>query len=295
MEYKVLENLVNVKLENFITEYKNTSKLFENEDVQNGLLHAGEYGMYKEKLLTKLFEFTLPKKYTCGTGFIINSQKEITTQCDIILFDVQNAPFLEIDSGRFFPQEVVYGIGEIKSKLSKKDLIDALIKLAKIKQIRNPFSGIAADGSLVDVNPLIEQYHSLCTFLICDEVKGWDKSFVKDITKAYEENNIDIQYRFNIILSLKNGVLAYDIHNVDIAAKIVADMKGVSYKEIGEHASIATPFFKSPGDGITPLKYFLIEKSTEVENLKEFLVLLNNFIQDLKSYYPEPTHYLYNE
>lgn len=108
MEYKVLENLVTIKLENFISEYKNTGKLFENEDVHNKLLHPGEYGMYKEKLLSKLFEFTLPKKYSCGTGFITNSNKEITTQCDIILYDEKNAPFLELnDSRRFFPQEVV--------------------------------------------------------------------------------------------------------------------------------------------------------------------------------------------
>ena len=103
----------------------------------------------------------------------------------------------------YFPQEVVYGIGEIKSKLSKNDLIKALIKLAKIK--------------------------------------------------------------------------------------------GLPYKAVDDHASIATPFFKGIIGEITPLNYFLISKTTEVENLKEFLVLLNNFIQDLKSYYPEPTHYLYNE
>ena len=77
MEYTVLENLVEIKLKNFIEEYKNTSKLFENTDVQNRLLHPGEYGIYKEKLISKLFEFTLPRKYSVGTGFIVNSQKEI--------------------------------------------------------------------------------------------------------------------------------------------------------------------------------------------------------------------------
>lgn len=72
MEYKVLENLVEMKLQNFVNEYYNASKLFQNKDVKNNLLHPSEYGMYKEKLLSSLFEFTLPRKYKCGTGFIIN-------------------------------------------------------------------------------------------------------------------------------------------------------------------------------------------------------------------------------
>lgn len=294
MKFKVIEDLVNTKLENFVSEYRNSNKLFENKDVQNGLLHPGEYGMYKERLISKLFEFTLPKKYTCGTGFVTNCKREITTQCDIILFDAQNAPFLELEGGRFFPQEVVYAIGEVKSKLSKKDFLKALIKLAQAKKIRPSFPGLTSDGVVVNVNPEIDQYQSIATFLICDEISGWDEKLINEINEAYEKNGIDVPYRINVILSLKNGVLSYDIHNALVHLELVSRELGKEPSQVIECGTIATPFFKSATVGIIPLECEMSNSTDEIRNLKEFLVLLNNFLQDLKSYYPEPGQYLYN-
>lgn len=292
MKYKVLEDLIMIKLENFISEYKNSSKLFANEENKNNLLHPGEYGMYKEKLLSSLFEFTLPKKYSCGSGFITNCDKEITSQCDIILYDAQNAPFLELSNNKFFSQEVVYAIGEVKSKLTKQQLFEALIKLSKNKQIRKPFDGMTGDGVLAGVNPLKEPYSAICTFLICDEIIGWHENISLEIQQKYIEMDVDIPYHFNIILSLKNGVIAYDVHKVinDLKKNNVSIDK--SLERCQEHGGIASPFFSGiyPQD-IVALDYLTIHKLGETKHLKEFLLLLNNFLINLKSYYPEPTQY----
>lgn len=295
MEYKVLENLVNIKMKNFIDEYKNAAQLFENRDVKNGLLHPAEYGMYKEKLLSSLFEFTLPKKYSCGTGFVINNYKEITTQCDIILFDALNAPFLEIENGRFFPQEVVYAIGEVKSKLTKRQLFDALIKLAKNKKIRKPFKGNTTNDDAVDVDPLREQYHSICTFLICDEIIDWNDNISKEIRNEYTKNNIDVQYQFNLILSLKNGVIGYDVYKAIEDSRNNGEDLDDRFQQNGGHLGIASPYFKATqSQNITALDYMATKSSGEIDYLKYFIVLLNNFLIHLQSYYPDPVHYLYN-
>lgn len=282
-------------MKNFIDEYKNAAQLFENSDVKNGLLHPAEYGMYKEKLLSSLFEFTLPKKYSCGTGFVINNYKEITTQCDIILYDALNAPFLEIENGRFFPQEVVYAIGEVKSKLTKRQLFDALIKLAKNKKIRKPFTGNTANDDVVEVNPLREQYHSICTFLICDEIIDWNDDISKEIRNEYIKNDIDVQYQFNLILSLKNGVIAYD------AYKAIEDLRNKGavledrFQQNGGHLGIASSYFKAVHpQNIIALDYMTRISLGEIDYLKFFIVLLNDFLIHLQSYYPDPAHYLYD-
>ena len=70
MEYRNLQTLIDIKIANFINEYENTNQLFKNSDVKNGLLHPGEYGIYKELLIDKLLSFALPKKFSYGTGFI---------------------------------------------------------------------------------------------------------------------------------------------------------------------------------------------------------------------------------
>ena len=51
MEYRNLQTLIDIKITNFVNEYKNANPLFENSDVKNGLLHPGEYGIYKELLV----------------------------------------------------------------------------------------------------------------------------------------------------------------------------------------------------------------------------------------------------
>ena len=77
MEYRNLQTLIDIKIANFINEYENTNQLFKNSDVKNGLLHPGEYGIYKELLIDKLLSFALPKKFSYGTGFIINTNGKL--------------------------------------------------------------------------------------------------------------------------------------------------------------------------------------------------------------------------
>lgn len=288
MEYKILKSLVDVKLKKFVSEYGNVCKLFENTDVKNNLIHPGEYGMYKERLMSEMFKYTLPQRYSCGTGFVINTDKEITTQCDIVLYDAENAPFLEVDSGRFFPQEVVYAIGEIKSKLTKRQLFDALIKLAKSKQIRKRFSGLTVQDECVEIDSS-NTYEGICTFLICDEIDGWNEDLSLEIQHVYFENEIEKAFHFNLILSLKNGLIAYD----SFKAFDLLKQRGLGMLVRNEgHLCCANPYF-GKGENRVDLDYFTLHQVDEIGLLKEFLVVLNNYLVHMKSYYPDPVHYLY--
>lgn len=292
MEYRNLQTLIDIKITNFINEYKNVNRLFENSDVKNGLLHPGEYGVYKELLVNKLFSFALPKKFSYGTGFIINSSGNITSQCDIVLYDERNAPFLEIDNtNRFFPQEVVYGIGEIKSKLTKKQLLGALIKLAHNKKIRQPFYN--ADGT--EVNPEKDPYQSIFTFLICDEVIDWNANIALEIKKEYIKNDIETPYWFNAILSLKNGVIAYHVQRaVKLFENIGCPLDKSFYTNEGIH-EIAVPCFGKSDNIFVPLDFYTLVQKSDIIYVKEFLVLINEVLVHLQSYYPDPVYYLYKK
>lgn len=292
MEYRNLQTLIDIKITNFVNEYKNANPLFENSDVKNGLLHPGEYGIYKELLVNKLFAFALPKKFSYGTGFITNSNGNITSQCDIVLYDESNAPFLEIDnSNRFFPQEVVYGIGEIKSKLTKKQLLEALIKLSRNKMIRQPFYN--ADGN--EVNPEKNPYQAIFTFLICDEIVDWNSNITSEIEKEYIKNGIDRPYWFNVILSLKNGVIAYHVQRaVKLFESIGSPLDDSFYANEGIQ-SIALPCFGEKGKIFVPLDFFTLIQNNDVNYVKEFLVLINEVLVHSQSYYPDPVYYLYKK
>ena len=292
MEYRNLQTLIDIKIANFINEYENTNQLFKNSDVKNGLLHPGEYGIYKELLIDKLLSFALPKKFSYGTGFIINTNGKITSQCDIILYDEGNAPFLEIDNtNRFFPQEVVYGIGEVKSKLTKKQLLEALIKLSNNKKIRQPFYNV--DGN--EINPEKDPYQAIFTFLICDEITDWNPNIALEIKEEYIKNDIEMPYWFNIILSLKNGVIAYHVQRAVKLFESIGSPLDKSFSTNEGVRTIAIPCFGKREGNFLPLDFYTLVQNSDVTYVKEFLVLVNEVLIHLKSYYPDPVYYLYGK
>ena len=120
---QIYKKLLKIKIDQFITDFKSSKELFESIDKRNKLLHPGEFGLFRENICDGLIKFTIPNKYKTGTGFLINSYDEISTQCDIVIYDLNNTPLIQDSSNnRFFPVESVIGIGEIKSKLTIKKL-----------------------------------------------------------------------------------------------------------------------------------------------------------------------------
>lgn len=63
----------------------------------------------------------------------------------IISIFKEHTPLIENSGQRFFPVECVAGVIEVKSKLTKATLKEALVKLAAIKDLRND----------IDSNPYI--------------------------------------------------------------------------------------------------------------------------------------------
>lgn len=101
-----------------------------------GLIHPGEYGMYRERLLEELIKTFLPRHIATGTGFVIGRDGDTSTQVDTVLFDADETPNVE-DAAfrRFYPIETIAGIGEVKSTLAKSDIPEVLKKLREVKKL----------------------------------------------------------------------------------------------------------------------------------------------------------------
>jgi hypothetical protein len=98
------------------------------------LIHPGEFGIYREAICKRFLEFIIPKKLSIDNGFLINTNNEVSTQCDIVIYDSKHTPLVQSNElQRFFPIETVCAIGEVKSTLSKAQLKETLLKLSKVK------------------------------------------------------------------------------------------------------------------------------------------------------------------
>lgn len=207
----IFDKLIKSKIEQFKDDYINLSRqIFVNKD--GTLIHPGEFGMYREKIIRELLAPFLPTRLAISSGFIITATNNISTQCDIIIYDREHTPVIENGEQRFFPVECVVGVIEVKSKLTKSKLKEALLKLSSIKNLRNDiennpyvFKDYKGDSSFNAKNKVRDQ---MATFLICESV---DMDIEKDLDTFFEDTykGIDKSLFHNMILDINRGCFLY--------------------------------------------------------------------------------------
>jgi hypothetical protein len=118
--------------------------------------HSSELGRINETHLAKLLRDYLPPKIGIGTGFIAcgGGKPDQSPQCDIILYDaLNNSPLYNSGAWSIYPIEMVYGVIEVKTTLSKRELEDAFAKCAKVRAMAGTGTGIANKAYLLPVVP----------------------------------------------------------------------------------------------------------------------------------------------
>jgi hypothetical protein len=207
MSNKIFEKLLVDEIETFRNSFSNVSKdLFTNSDEK--LFHPGEYGMYREAISRKFIKSFSPAHLDIDQGFLINSKDDLSTQCDIVIYDARFTPLLKNrELQRFFPVETTSAIGEVKSNLSFTNFKTALIKLARTKEIseyvKNP--SVIYRNKQGDFSPMTYPNDLVTTFLICQKL-DFD---IKRIEEVYDDS-IKVRHRHNMILSMEDGLILYE-------------------------------------------------------------------------------------
>ena len=274
---KIYQHLLKTKINNFINEFYSSRDLFEDLGKRNKLLHPGEFGTYRENICDELIKFSIPSKYNTGKGFLINSFDEVSTQCDIVVYDFNSTPLIENDSKvRFFPVESVVAIGEIKSKLTTTNLCEAIVKLSEIKKMKKiPHERVFCinDDKHTKFEPNTQCHDTIFTFLICEEIERFNSNTVfEKINQSYVSSNIEYAFRHNIIFSIKDGVLTYN--NQFNLSKNIKENQKMYVSSVGKYK----------------FENCLINKGN-YENFIYLLSSLSNFLMNVNIYYPEPNCY----
>ena len=269
----IFEKLIRSKIEHFLFEYSNLSRsVFVDEEGK--LIHPGEFGMYRERIVSDLLKPFLPTRLAIGTGFIITHNNNISTQCDLIIYDREHTPVIENSEQRFFPVECVVGVIEVKSKLTKADLATALRKLADIKRLRkdiepnNPY--IFNDGNYRSFDATKNCRDQMATLLICESLDF-------DIASCYQDffnnvySDIDKSLYHNMILSLDNCLCLY--HD-------------------GNHRPIFQSYFDYTSESFTNAVAVPSEKGYKHEHILLFVNYFYMLISSVSIMYIEVTNYL---
>jgi hypothetical protein len=125
---------------------KASAKLRQDFDELYSVPHSALKGAEAEKILRSFLNNHLPKRFSAGSGFIIDPRDKISRQTDVVVYDAINCPvYRASEEAAIFPSTNVAAVVEVKSKLNKNELISAFNNiqetksLAKYKPPRTPF------------------------------------------------------------------------------------------------------------------------------------------------------------
>jgi len=211
MANNIFESLLKEKIDRFKSSFSSTSKDVFYDEKANRIFHAGEYGIYREAIVKEFLQFIVPRGLDISTGFLITSMDDVSTQCDVVVFDSRMTPVYEEGyRQKFFPVESVHCIGEVKSTLDKTQFKDAINKLARNKALgeRMLSPTIMKKSPSGPFDPLNHPYDLVPSFLICQKLNFDITSIENDIDKLYE-SQVEHRHKHNMILSIEDGLLSY--------------------------------------------------------------------------------------
>lgn len=239
-----MKALIEFTISQMKAEFANSKKIFEDDKSKNSLIHSGEFGVYRERIVAQFLKLILPPTYEIGSGFIITPNNEHSTQCDILIYDKDSTTlFTDQANARLFPVETVVGFCEVKSNIQSlselKKIIDKMHDVTKLRHNMDKTEGINPETSKTRLNSngrnvfkMIEDFfktneeaafldkscldsmyynknlldHNMMSLLICNKIEVTN---IDDMLDELQAHYKQINFAPCAILSLQDGVILH--------------------------------------------------------------------------------------
>ena len=280
LDENAMSILISEKIKQFVNSYIDDSRLlYTNSDGK--LIHSGEFGIHRELITKDFLANFIPEKMGIDSGFVISDNGKISSQCDLVFYDKSVTPLIKnANLKRFFPVESVCAVGEIKSKLELNDLKKALRKLSMVKCFRD----FLWDPSFIyclenkddrgEYKPELNEFDQMMTFLICEEFSFDLRKNLENIFTCYNSElpNFPPNLRHNIILSLKDGLIAYQKNDSEILYPF--PVRNVDKKK-------------------RRLKHKIVfAKENSIEHIRHFVSLIHTGLNSITVLFPDMGRYI---
>lgn len=258
MSNRIFQSLVDQALSDLVSYYQSAREIFwdaENEQ----LIHPGEFGNYRENVVGRLLKLFLPSRLEIGSGFIITNMGDISTQCDLIIYDkVEAAPLENQLNQKFFPVETVVGVGEIKSNVaSPSELRKILDKLAQVKKLRERTQepDVFRSFHTSPYDPVRNYMDQIFTFVFANRFE-----FVPTSENVLNyPQNIPPRHWHNVVTTVADGTYSYKTNS--------EKTKNLFFPNVGE---LTHQFHSAPrhaSDEFLHLKFFLMGFANGLKNV----------------------------
>lgn len=120
--------------------------------------HSGLKGSHREQVCRSYLQLILPKRFEIGRGMVYGMIHR-SREADIVLWDAQNYPHLEMSDHSFFFAESVRAVLEVKSNWNMEEFEDVRLKTRAVKKIMT-MSGTNLTDTLAMMQMDIESLRS---------------------------------------------------------------------------------------------------------------------------------------
>ena len=178
---------------------------------QSGFIkHGGDKGENREEILREFLSTHLPKRYGVIKGEIITKDGAHSHAADIIIYDTLDCPVLYKGKTAVLPIEGVYGIIEVKSRLSKAEFLDASHKIESFKRL------VLRDLTVIRTREYVTVHRPSRPFGI---ILGYefDENSLDSLSSNWLEECQrihDVNYFANLVCVLGGGLLHHDQANL---------------------------------------------------------------------------------
>ena len=162
----------------------------------------GLIGSAKEHPARKQLERLLPHSAAVGSGLVIDSYGRTSKQQDIIIYDRQCCPVFSVNDtpeATFYPSEGVIAVGEVKSTMNTKELLDSVKKIQSVKSLRR--FATPTDG--LDGKPTLpwRQY-------------GSPSGVFGLASEQFDQDSNELDQIYGFVLCAKFGLIATSMHKL---------------------------------------------------------------------------------
>lgn len=178
------------------------------EYIKSTSTHGGKQGGEAEDKLIEFLNIHLPQRFKSTSGFVIDFDGKISSQCDIVIYDALNSPiYKSTDEGMILLSDNVASVIEVKSTLNKEELKDAAEKIASVKSLRkSPLTDVdqpVTFSSFINTKTygVVFAYNSQTTLETLAEN-------LREINKGYSSF-----HWIDMIVVLDKGVVGYTVQN----------------------------------------------------------------------------------
>jgi len=105
------------------------------DHISREIEHNLSKGKERERVVREFLATYLPHRFGLANGEILSTDGQVSSECDIIIYDAITCPVLKKDDYQIIPVEAAYAVIEVKSNLTTSELLKSANNIAAIKRM----------------------------------------------------------------------------------------------------------------------------------------------------------------